>query len=513
MDKKPHYYRRRFFEILPGFLTWTALIVPIPLSAYYPWIVAIFVIAYDIYWLFRAIRMVNNIIKTYRYIRHDLKINWHDRLHHNEFPKVENGVETVANKYSADDMYHVIVMVRYKESYELVKASVESYIDSRVPKNRLWFIFACEERVGQEAIDTFEKLKEEFGSRFDLFIQTLHPAHIPGEIMGKSANETWAGKKLKEILDDKKLAYDQVILHNFDADTRTYTHYFDYVTYKYLEQPYNQPTSFQPVHIYSNNIWDVPAMMRIVAQSSSMIFMHNMLRPSRFHNFSSRSDIFKTIVDIGYWRVNAIPEDSGQYYDAYFYYAGRNVVLPMYIPLRMDAVLAEGYWRTIVNQYRQLRRWAWGIVDFSYIIEKSIKDKKISWWNKLGKIVRLLEGHFSWATAAFYITLIGWVPVTFNAKFTATVLGYNFPTVTRYILTLALIGMITGIVVNYLLLPPRPPHRSKWYYFNFLWQWILAPVVSIFLNAVAALDAQTRLMFGKYMEYQVTEKAVGKSRT
>jgi len=37
-------------------------------------------------------------------------------------------------------------------------------------------------------------------------------------------------------------------------------------------------------------------------------------------------------------------------------------------------------------------------------------------------------------------------------------------------------------------------------------QWFTIPVVSFFLSALPGLDAHTRLMFGKRLEYRVTEK-------
>ena len=38
-------------------------------------------------------------------------------------------------------------------------------------------------------------------------------------------------------------------------------------------------------------------------------------------------------------------------------------------------------------------------------------------------------------------------------------------------------------------------------------QWLALPVVGLVFSNLPALDAQTRLMVGKYLEYRVTEKA------
>jgi hypothetical protein len=38
-------------------------------------------------------------------------------------------------------------------------------------------------------------------------------------------------------------------------------------------------------------------------------------------------------------------------------------------------------------------------------------------------------------------------------------------------------------------------------------QWLLLPVVGLLFSNQPALDAQTRLMAGKYLEYRVTEKS------
>ncbi len=512
MSFKLTHFWKRTLEIFPGALSWFAIIGPIFLSIWWPWLIAIYILIFDMYWFFRSVRLSLFTIITYRKMRRAMLTDWRAVLESGDVPTHDGDIPLVASKLKYDEIYQVIVLVHYKEPLELLERSINSYCESSVPANKLWLILAQEERAGKEFTDDiFKKLHEKFGHRFGKFIQTIHPAGLPGEIKCKSANATWGGKKLKSILDEANIDYDKVLVHNFDSDTTTQKNYFDYVTYKYLITPLGQPTSYQPIPLYSNNIWDVPAMMRVVAQSCSMVLMYNSMRPFWFQCFSCRSDVFKTIVDINFWAVDAIPEDSRQYFDSYFYYKGKIVIEPLHIPLRLDAVLAEGYWRTIVNQYNQLRRWAWGIVDFPYVIEKSLNDHEISWWHKLGKIGLLLQNHFTRAVAAVQIAFLGWMPGILNPDFMNTVLGYNLQYYARWILSLALIGTFIGIALNILLLPPRPPHKGKLAYFNFIWQWLLVPVVSLVLGSVSAFDAQTRLMFGKYLEYQVTEKIVAKN--
>lgn len=500
---------KRLLEVIPGSLTWLAFILPIVFSFFLPVAVALAVIIFDLYWLFRALRLTLNAARAYLKMRKDTHINWWNKIRFNRVPHIDRDLSPLISlQYRSSEIYQAIIVVHYKESCELLENSIQTYAEAHFPKERKWLILASEERNGKKAKEIYRRLFKKFKNQFGLFHQTIHPAGLKGEIKCKSANATWGAKYLKSLLDKRRISYSQVLINNFDADTRVHPQYFAYLTYQYLTTPLGQPVSYQPIHIYSNNIWETPAIMRIVAQSSTLIFMHNTFRPARFHCFSSRSDVFQTIVDIGFWAVDAIPEDSRQYYDATFYYRGRYRVQPLYIPLRMDAVLAEGYWRTVQNQYRQLRRWAWGVVDFSYVIFKALADKYLSFWRKLFLVIRLLESHFSWATASIYIAFMGWVPLILNPKFSDTVLAYNLPLYTRTILTLALIGLIATLVVSFLLLPPRPGRHPRVKYLAFIFQWFLVPIVSIFLSSLAAIDSQTRLMFGRYLEYQVTEKAV-----
>lgn len=494
---------------MPAVMTWMAIILPVFLSLWATFLVALYTIIFDLYWLYRSLFLSKNILIAYRKMRQDTKIDWLAKI-----KSYENQNKSWPRGYKFDDTLHVVIMPQYKESFEVISRSLESYIKANFPiKEKMIFLLTSEIRKGAKELnlETFKRLKSQYGKRFCEFRQTFHPDDIPGEIACKSSNSTWGAKYLqKEILDKKKIKYDQVIIHNFDTDTQVHKEYFAAVTYEYLMTRKDLPTSYQPIHLYSNNIWETGAVMRIVATSSTITLMHNSLRPHRFKNFSSRSDCFQTIVDIGYWVVDAIPEDSRQYFDSMYFYKGHFWVQPIYVPLYLDAVLSEDWKKTLISQYQQLRRWAWGIIDFPYTVIRSIEDKSIPWSKKIWWSIRLLEGHFSWAVAAIHIAILGWMPVILNPEFAHSITGFNLPTFTKTILNIAIIGLITVIVLSLLMLPPRPKHHRRHRYLWFILQWAIFPIVSMFFSSFAAIDAQTRLMLGKYLEYQVTDKTVKK---
>lgn len=486
-------FSTRALEIFPGALTWTALLIPFILAYPFPEIIIIYVLIFDIYWLFQSAFLAVNTVRVYRKLSRAKKVNWHQKM-----------LDLNSPKYT--DLVMAIILVHYKESYALVDRSLQSYIQSDFPLEKIIFIMASEKRNEKEAKEIFFKLKEKYGTKFKNFVQTMHPDNLTGEIRGKSANETWAGKWLKDYCDKNNLKYSQVLLNNFDADTRVYPQYFSHLTYTFLTTPNGEYASYQPIHIYENNIWETFAIMRIVSMSATLIYMSNTLRPFRFHNFSSRSDCFQTVVDIGFWDPDIIPEDARQYYKSFFYYKGNNNVVPLYIPLRMDAVYSGNFWTTMQNQYRQLRRWAWGISDFPYIFKRSVKDKEISFSVKFIQLFSLLESHFTWATAPLYVSIMGWVPIVLNPNFKDSIIAVNFPYYSRFILSFALIGFATMIVLSYFLLPPLPKNCKKNKYVYLLFQWLLAPVISVLITSFAGIDSQTRLMLGKRLDYQVTEK-------
>jgi hypothetical protein len=68
------------------------------------------------------------------------------------------------------------------------------------------------------------------------------------------------------------------------------------------------------------------------------------------------------------------------------------------------------------------------------------------------------------------------------------------------------IGLMVSMAISMLIIPKRPPHRSPIERVKFVAEWFLVPVVLLAFMCLPAIDAQTRLIFRRYMGFRVTVK-------
>lgn len=122
------------------------------------------------------------------------------------------------------------------------------------------------------------------------------------------------------------------------------------------------------------------------------------------------------------------------------------------------------------------------------------------------RLIHVFWSHFLWPVNWFVITLGLTIPVLLNPAFGRTTLGYTVPKLSSYVLTVALIFLVVMIVIESFYKPKRPKEIPAWRAVVAPFEFILMPVASFFFSALTGLDAHTRLMLGKYIEYKVTEK-------
>jgi len=262
------------------------------------------------------------------------------------------------------------------------------------------------------------------------------------------------------------------------------------------------------VPVYNNNIWEAPAFSRVVATSGTFWQMIEQERPKRLATFSSHSMSFKALYDVGYWQKNMVNEDSRIFWNSLLRFDGDYQVVPISYPVSMDANLAPTLWQTAKNVYKQQRRWTYGTAENAvYILFGFLKNKKISLRTKIHHLFVQFEGGWSLTTNPLIIFFLGWLPLFLGGEnFNKTLLSYNLPRITSDIMTAAMIGLIFSAIVSTALLPPLPAGKKNHKYLFMILQWILIPVTIPIFGSLPSIDAQIRLMLGKYLGFWVTPK-------
>ena len=249
-----------------------------------------------------------------------------------------------------------------------------------------------------------------------------------------------------------------------------------------------------------------------------MLFRSHMIesvRHERLVTFYSHSMSLTALLDVGKWQNDIISEDSAIFWQCYCKYNGNYRTIPLFLPVSMDATLADTTWKTLVNQYRQLRRWAYGIESFPRLLRVFFnKDSKISRWSKLSISGTMLEGRISCGTTSFMLLFMGWLPLMVGgSQFNELVLAHNLPLITQTLMRLAMVGIICSGILSFFIVPRRPKHYSWLKSISFTVQAFFIPIVALLMSAPPAMDAMTRLLIGKYFgSFWVSEKKVKKVR-
>ncbi len=479
---------KRFFEMLPGILAWLTLIFMVLFSWLLPVWVSIFIILFDIYWVLKTVYLSLHLRVTFNEMRRVMKIDWLARIR-----------EELSNvSPAADDIYHLVILPMYNEPYEVVRESFESLMRANYPKEKLFVVLALEDRAGDGARETGRRLAAEYGAAFGKFLVTRHPAGLPNEIPGKGSNEAWAGAQAKrELVDPMHILVENVLVSVFDVDTQVFPEYFSRLTYVFLKAENRTRAIYQPIPFFTNNIYEAPALARVVAFSTTFWQMMQQSRPERLTSFSSQSIPLSTLLDIGWWQKDIVSEDSRIFWQGYLAYHGNFRVEPLFYPVSMDANMAPTFWATMKNIYKQQRRWGWGCENIPYMMEGFRHDPQIPKRKKRYWTFNVIEGFHSWATNSLIIFALGWLPLALGGRhFGHSILSYNLPHITRFIVTLSMVGVASSAVLSVMLMPKKPGGLRAWDYVIFILQWILMPFTLIIFGAFPGIEAQTRLMLG-----------------
>lgn len=529
----------RFLEIIPGFTALSMLVMPFALAPIFPVAVAYFILFFNFYWFVKAINIMRHMINGFRNMWHDMKVDFlsraqlastdpakleqtlrtkynrtNSRLDHHAWLEISNLGGNYDNIKNWEDVYQVVFVTNYQEDYFITESTFDAIRDSNFPNKKI-IVVSCGEKRDEAAYSVVKsEIEKKFtGTFLDMYF-FMHDV-LPDEVIGKGGNIYSAMSKFYEIFKEKypEILPENVICTTLDGDHIVHKEYFAAVTYKHIIDPGRDHKTYQPNILMFNNIWDAPSPSRVLAVASSFWQMVESMRPYRLRTFASHSQSLSTLLATDFVSRYTIVEDGHQYWRTYFAFNGVHEMVPIYVPIYHDTVLGSNFLETLKNQYKQRRRWAWGISDFPFVVKNFMKHPEIPFGEKFIQTYRHVAGHISWSTSSFLLAF-AWLPLLFNSAFQDTVLAHNVSIYSSMMLELAWIAVFANAWLYFLLLPPLPKRFQSTKVFRYagmVFQWAIAPFVPILLSSLPALESQIRLMLGQSLNvFWTTPKIRGR---
>lgn len=476
-------------DMLVPALSWFLITLPLWLSPFHPAVVAYLIIAFDLYFFYKAADT------TYR-----AALSYKEILFHNKIPYAKRLKKLKGNS----EIQHFVVIPNFKEPLHKLDATISGMSKNDYPYKNIYLVLAFEERE-QEAVEKAEKLTNKYRKFFKDILSYYHPL-MPGEEEGKASNQTFACRRIQKYLEKNGLDEKKVLITICDADSFLPKNYFSYLAFEFLrdrERLYH--FYWAPVLLY-NNFWKVPLFVRIQATLSSILRLAFLSQKDNLIQCSTYSTNFWLLRQVKFWDVDIIPEDWHIYFQAFFAYGAKVRTIPLFTIVNGDAVYSGGLIKTLANRYEQEKRWAWGVTDVGYVLKNFFVTPHIDFKTKLKKALFISENHLLWPVSFFILTVSASIPPLVNPIFKRTVMGFILPQLSALILTLSSAMLIIYIYLDIKLRFKVNQRNNPLYLPVLIIQWYLLPLVSFLFSSLPALDAHTRILLGKKLKYKVTEK-------
>ncbi len=292
----------RALEFIPGFLTWAALLSPIWLGIIAPKVAMFFLTFLSIYWVYRALIHSYGILEGLKRYYKEINIDW---------------LLKCKDLKSFKNLKHLILIPTVTESFNVLEPSFKALWESNYPMENVFIAVSIEEKGEKTVKSSLKKIKQKYPFK-NLFVY-VHPQGIPGEVTGVgSPNRSWGAKHAINDLKKLGLNLDDFVFTTFDSDTVIHKEFLARLSHKYLTSDKKLNKFFSTaVFLFNNNLWDVPMLMRIEANSVTLGTFSSWLVDSGVREtFSCYSVALKTLIDANFWDVTTI-DDSVFFWRAF----------------------------------------------------------------------------------------------------------------------------------------------------------------------------------------------------
>lgn len=488
----------RFFESLPGIISWTGLALTFAVAYFSPLTFVLCLLAFTLYWVYGCIRIVRLAWKGTQRVKETANTDWIARLDA-DFPG------------EWKDYYYCAIIPFAGESYEILRETVQSIADSDFPSARKMLCLGSEKAkpAGKEVA---ERIEREFSDRFAYIFTTEHELK-EGELKGKSSNENHCGRFLYDRVTELGIDPGKVLFTSNDADVLNDRCYHACLLHTYLSAGEDRDCHiFQPIPTDYHNYWDAHFFSRIIITTGTLWRITLQMRGDyRCTVYSFYSMSLKALHDIGFWDTDQIPEDERTMFKAILAFGSRFRVQPMFVLTRGSPVRGKDAIGSLKEQYIQIRRWAWGASEFAHSMSK-YRDAPEDVKRVLkAPIFNQLRTSTEWSLSSIILMFAGYLPGLLHPEFLLSPVGQVYPFILSVIMSLGTIMVVGIIVLNKELAPQQPADRGYAFAFWSLAQWIMLPIVGLALSSIPALESQTRLIFNRRIAYVESRKEYKRS--
>jgi len=549
---------KRLFELLPAGISWSVITSPIWGGLFFPVQIAYFILVFNAFWLYKSLSTALLFVIGFFKIKNGENTDWMGKLlrledidsgltdlrddiqnvekvpfdisrfddspyqklplfakkiiFNQERKKTKRFLKREIKEYESmkernildwRKMHHIVILPFWKEPHAVLIRSLNALAQQKFPAMRISIVLGAEERH-PPAYKHAMKLKKKYENKFENFWVNNHTL-TPEEIVGKAANMASCGRFAKKKIEDLGWDKDYVTITSMDCDTQFDTQYFAYMTYLFITDKDRYTHFFAAPMVYYANIWKIPFYGRVANTMFTVVSVSTSVRVDKFIQVSSYSFSWRLLEDIEFWAVDIIPEDFHMFFKALFLHGDKVYTVPIYLKNLSDAAESIGHRQTIKNQYEQVKRWAWGVSDDGWMIRMLLKTKKKTLY-MVYRVFHSVFDHFSWSFISFILLFGANIPPLVNKNFNMTVLGQKLPKVSSFMLTASSVAFVFIILLDFFLKPRRDKKTSIFKIIFEQFQWFTLPLVGFVFGALPGLEAQTRLLFKKYLEYRLTEK-------
>ena len=482
----------RTIDILAGGINWFIILLLIICAKYFPVVVSGAVTLYVVYWVYQSITVAKHSTQSIRQIDQAMKTNWMQKLE---------------DEYSLEykNIYQAILIPFANEGMDIISQTVEKITDANYPKAQKILILAPEMKI-PNGVNVAKELQKRYKDKFFQIFVFPHTL-VQGEIVGKASNQNNGARHLYKALIDDKIDPKNVVITSLDSDMLIDKEYLSLLTYKFLgakEDRFNKV--FQPIPMNLTGMWETAAPAHMISSFGVQWFLSLVHRPFDFINFSVYASCLQSVHNAGYWAPDIIPEDERFYWQMYFYTKGNVEVVPLFLPVFGSVIITSNYRKTLIAQYDQIRRWAWGVSETRFVVINMLKDTAIPWSSKLIKLFIKVRKNVEWVMLPIILGFGNFLPDLLNKDYKQSTIAFNIPILTSRMLTLTLFSFVALFIIIQKLSPRKP---EKWRFYKTVLhyaKWIIFPLVSVIFGSIPALDAQTRLLFGKSIYYKTAPK-------